>query len=112
VANDKEIYIMDDFSETETLPFTGDNLARERAKDLFQRLKYLNPLYEVELYSAKQIQSCYRSYKIRSQFNEIRRLRLAKSAIFMQLNTLTMELGLTNREEKNAVAKFLQEYVQ
>ena len=69
-------------------------------------------MYEVELYSVKQIQSCYRTYKLRRQFNEIRRLRIAAGAIIIHLQMLRTELAYIQRKERSALSAFVEKYVQ
>ena len=84
----EKIYKEEDDSESdyETGPlFTQLSLqellqmaAAERARHLFQKLKFLNPAYEVELYSVISIQKFYRAYRIRKEYSEIRRLSKTK----------------------------------
>jgi len=87
------------------------NASKERARHLFNKLKFFNPIEEVELYSVKFIQSWYRAYKIKRDYNEVKRLRLAKLAILMQLRILRSELGSIYKDEDSAANAFKQRYI-
>ena len=85
--------------------------AKERARHLFRKLKFFNPIVEVELYSVKFIQSWYRTYKIRCDYKEIQRLRMVKKTLLMQLRIINAELGFSLRDEESAITAFKQRYL-
>lgn len=62
--------------------------AQERARHLFAKLKFLNPAYEVELYSVRCIQAFYRNYRIHKDYSEIRELSRGKKELIKNLATI------------------------
>lgn len=45
--------------------------AQERAKALFDKLKFFNPIEEVQLYAANKIKACWRGYQDRLLYQEL-----------------------------------------
>lgn len=45
--------------------------AQERARHLFQRLKFINPIEEVQLYAANRIKACWRGYQDRLLYMDL-----------------------------------------
>jgi hypothetical protein len=53
--------------------------AQERARILFERLKFINPIEEVQAYAANKIKACWRGYQDRALF-KVRKLNIEKIA--------------------------------
>ena len=63
-----------DEEDDETLEYEDDEediAAQARAKALFDRLKAINPIEEVQLYAANRIKACWRGYQDRLLFHEL-----------------------------------------
>ena len=78
--------------------------AEERARHLFAKLKFLNPAYEVELYSVKSIQAFYRNYRLLKEYNEIRKLSKEKKETLKNLVAL-------NEAHKSKQKAFSDRYI-
>lgn len=85
--------------------------AEERARHLFQKLKFLNPAYEVELYSVKSIQKFYRAYRLRKEYSEIREISKEKKEISKHLFNLQEELDLLSDAHKAKQKAFSEKYI-
>jgi len=61
----------DEEESDEEEPTLDELAAQERARILFARLKFINPIEEVQLYAVNKIKACWRGYQDRLNFNEI-----------------------------------------
>lgn len=61
----------DDESYEEEEPTLEELAAQERARILFAKLKFINPIEEVQLYAVNRIKACWRGYQDRLNFNEL-----------------------------------------
>jgi hypothetical protein len=55
----------EDDSDEEEEPTLEELAAQERARILFDKLKFFNPIEEVQLYAANKIKACWRGYQDR-----------------------------------------------
>jgi len=96
--------------------------AQERARILFERLKFINPIEEVQAYAANKIKACWRGYQDRALFKE-RKLNIDEIASFNNRiekykktlakfierdNFFKATSGLTRMERKNFAATKIQ----
>lgn len=61
----------DDEGDDEEEPTLEELAAQERARILFERLKFFNPIEEVQLYAANKIKACWRGYQDRLTYLEL-----------------------------------------
>lgn len=61
----------EDDDEYEEEPTLEELAAQERARILFQRLKSINPIGEVQLYAANRIKACWRGYQDRLTYSDL-----------------------------------------
>ena len=52
-------------------PTPTEVVAKERTRERFARMKFLNPEHEMQLYAANLIKACWRGYHCRMTFNAI-----------------------------------------
>jgi hypothetical protein len=99
------------YYERLTFEELSQKAAEERARHLFQKLKFLNPAYEVELYSVKSIQKFYRAYRLRKEYKEIIELSNEKKEIRKHLFNLQEELELLDDAHKAKQKAFSEKHI-
>ena len=126
IEDEEESDDTSDSSDDESLvepQYTIEELAaQERARILFERLKFINPIEEVQAYAANKIKAGWRGYQDRVLFKE-RKLNIDEIASFNNRiekykKTLTKFIerdnffkatsGLTRMERKNFAATKIQ----
>ena len=95
---------------------------KERVRIMFERIKYLNPESELQLYATNLIRACWRAYQDRKLYKNIRnRLvdtdylmnRIRQSRKWIRLNRIQGNfykklIGLEYEERRNLCARMIQ----
>ena len=105
----------EDEDEWEEEPTLDELAAQERARILFDKLKFFNPIEEVQLYAANKIKACWRGYQDRLTYSELRGAKFdineAKKELAELLNRekfLKSTIGLSRTQLKTMAATKIQ----
>lgn len=105
----------DEDDDEEEEPTLDELAAQERARILFERLKFFNPIEEVQLYAANRIKACWRGYQDRLTYSELRGAKFdineAKKELAELLNRekfLKSTIGLSRTQLKTMAATKIQ----
>jgi hypothetical protein len=105
----------EDEDEWEEEPTLDELAAQERARILFDKLKFFNPIEEVQLYAANRIKACWRGYQDRLTYSELRGAKFdineAKKELAELLNRekfLKSTIGLSRTQLKTMAATKIQ----
>lgn len=90
-------------TEYEEEPTLDELAAQERARILFQRIKFFNTVEEVQLYAANRIKACWRGYQDRLLYSD---LLTNKCEIEYQQERITKAQEKLNEQAKRT--KFLK----